>query len=172
MQSRHSIFWFLLLIFLGINNRLFSKPDDFIFQITTGVGLVGSAIAYNTLLIIGLKKQKTSNSLAFKYTYIEKSQGGFFDRTNVYKYRERGFLFLRGFYNGKRIILVGAGLSQLKGDYHLQQKTVKTISVPLEVHFIYAFLPVVGIGINLYASLNGEHPYFGAGLNISFGNLK
>lgn len=170
MKQRHLACYLLLLTFLGINGRLFSNSDDLVFHITTGVGLVGSAISNNTLCIIGLKKQKTSNNLAFKYTYIEKSQGGLFDRTNVYKYRERGFLFLRGFYNDKRIIFLGIGLSQLKGDYHLQQKTVKTFSVPLEIHFIYAFSPVVGIGMNLYASLNGEYPYFGAGLNISFGN--
>ena len=139
---------------------------------TTGVGITGSSIANNTLLAIGLKKQKISNGLAFKYTYVEKNQGGFFDRNNVYKYRDRGVLLMRGFYRDKRIILVGAGLSQLKGDYHLQQKTVKTLSVPIEIHFIYAFSPIMGIGMNLYASLNGEHSYFGAGLNISFGKLK
>lgn len=161
--------WFLL--FIGVNNSSFSKSTNFVFQITPGVGITGSAFSTNTLFFIGLKKHKTSNILAFKYTYIEKNSGGFFDRHNVYKLWERGILFIRGFYNTKKIIFLGAGLSYLKKNYHIKQKAVKVLSFPLEIHFIYPFSPVVGIGMNLYASLNKEQSYFGAGLNISFGKL-
>lgn len=144
LTSLSYYFWFLLLI--GFNNSSFSKSANFVFQITPGAGITGSAFSTNTLFFIGLKKHKSSNLLAFKYTYIEKNSDGFFYRHNVYKVWEGGILFVRGFYNTKKIIFLGAGLGYLKGSYHIKDKTVKILTVPLEIHFIYSFSPVVGIG--------------------------
>lgn len=158
-----------VLMFAGYQQS-FARDQKPVVSISPSLGLAGSASNINTLFSIGIKSGNSSHSIAFKYSYLVKITGGFLSSHKVFYYRERGLLYLRGFYTQQAIILLGSGITSFIGQRAYQDTRSESIAFPVELRIITRG-QLIGIGLSFYGSLNGEYSYVGGGINLCFGRL-